>query len=156
MIGMRSVSFSAARLRAAAILILIGTSCTPAFGQALTSVSSNVSDASGALASNVSITIEDKNRGFGRSVQIPPGTYLITAKAAGFAEVTIGPLQLLVNTPNERHSIQFRAEAFNLTNSVRFDPRSLSLSLTSVGSFGKYTGTLNSPRQMQFALRYEF
>jgi hypothetical protein len=57
---------------------------------------------------------------------------------------------------SERHSIQFRWETFNLTNSVRFDPRSLSLSLTSVGSFGKYTSTLNDPRQMQFGLRYEF
>ena len=57
---------------------------------------------------------------------------------------------------NEGHTLQFRWETFNLMNSVRFDPRSLSLSLTSVGSFGKYTNTLNSPRQMQFALRYEF
>ena len=57
---------------------------------------------------------------------------------------------------NEGHSIQFRWETFNMTNSVRFDPRSLSLSLTSVGSFGKYTNTLTSPRQMQFGLRYEF
>jgi hypothetical protein len=57
---------------------------------------------------------------------------------------------------NEGHSVQFRWETFNMTNSVRFDPRSLSLSLTSVGSFGKYTNTLTSPRQMQFALRYEF
>ena len=57
---------------------------------------------------------------------------------------------------NEHHSIQFRWETFNFTNSVRFDPRSASLSLTSVGSFGKYTNTLTSPRQMQFGLRYEF
>jgi hypothetical protein len=57
---------------------------------------------------------------------------------------------------NEGHSVQFRWETFNMTNSVRFDPRSLSRSLTSVGSFGKYTNTLTSPRQMQFALRYEF
>ena len=57
---------------------------------------------------------------------------------------------------NEGHSLQFRWETFNLTNSVRFDPNSLSLSLTSVGSFGKYTDTLTSPRQMQFGLRYEF
>jgi hypothetical protein len=57
---------------------------------------------------------------------------------------------------NEQHSIQFRWETFNVTNSVRFDPRSVSLSMTAIGSFGKYTNTLNSPRQMQFALRYEF
>jgi len=57
---------------------------------------------------------------------------------------------------NEQHSIQFRWETFNVTNSVRFDPRSVSLSMTAVGSFGRYTNTLNSPRQMQFALRYEF
>jgi hypothetical protein len=51
------------------------------------------------------------------------------------------------------HELRFGG---NVTNSVRFDPRSVSLSMTAIGSFGKYTNTLNSPRQMQFALRYEF
>jgi len=54
------------------------------------------------------------------------------------------------------YSLQFRAEAFNLTNSVRFNVSSLTLDLGNTGAFGKYSGTLGQPRQMQFALRYEF
>jgi hypothetical protein len=57
---------------------------------------------------------------------------------------------------SENHSIQFRAEAFNVLNQVRFDPRSASLNLGSAGTFGKYSDTLTTPRVMQFALRYEF
>lgn len=79
-----------------------------------------------------------------------------TLRGDGIFMINMGAGKRFIMPYSERHSIQFRAEAFNLTNSVRFDPRSLSLSLTSVGSFGKYTNTLNSPRQVQFALRYEF
>lgn len=56
----------------------------------------------------------------------------------------------------EGHSVQFRWEVFNVTNSVRFDVASLSLSLTNESSFGNYTQELSVPRVMQFALRYEF
>lgn len=66
--------------------------------------------------------------------------------------------------PWEGHSLQFRAEAFNLTNTTRFDPGldnldnevSIVTSLTSGGSFGRYSATLTNPRVLQFALRYEF
>lgn len=57
---------------------------------------------------------------------------------------------------NENHSLQFRWEVFNVTNSVRFDVQSVSLSLTNETSFGNYTQELSVPRVMQFALRYEF
>ncbi|MCS6951602.1 MAG: carboxypeptidase-like regulatory domain-containing protein [Bryobacterales bacterium] len=57
---------------------------------------------------------------------------------------------------SERHSIQFRAEAFNVGNNVRFEPQTANISLGDVGSFGKYTSLLVGPRQIQFALRYEF
>ena len=57
---------------------------------------------------------------------------------------------------NEHHSFQIRAEAFNVTNSVRFDVNQLSLSMSNSLAFGKYSGTLNSPRVFQFAGRYEF
>ena len=56
----------------------------------------------------------------------------------------------------ETHKIQLRGEAFNLTNTARFNVSSIQGSLTSQGTFGKYTETLGGPRQMQFALRYEF
>ncbi len=57
---------------------------------------------------------------------------------------------------SEKHSLQLRWETFNITNTVRFDVNSLTLDLGNTGSFGKYSSTLNSPRQMQFLLRYDF
>jgi hypothetical protein len=56
----------------------------------------------------------------------------------------------------ESHSLQFRWEVFNVTNTVRFDPTSATIDLGNIGTFGKYTDTLTTPRVMQFALRYEF
>jgi hypothetical protein len=57
---------------------------------------------------------------------------------------------------SETHTLQFRWEVFNVTNTVRFDPFSISGSLGTLGSFGKYSDTLTLPRVMQFALRYDF
>ncbi|MGI8741954.1 MAG: carboxypeptidase regulatory-like domain-containing protein [Bryobacteraceae bacterium] len=57
---------------------------------------------------------------------------------------------------DQPHTLQFRAEAFNVTNSVRFDVNTIDLSLTDPNNFGKYTTTLTNPRAMQFSLRYEF
>ncbi|MBS1828123.1 MAG: carboxypeptidase regulatory-like domain-containing protein [Acidobacteria bacterium] len=54
----------------------------------------------------------------------------------------------------ESHSIQFRWETFNLWNQVRFT--GADLRRVSTANWGKYTEQLNTPRQMQFALRYEF
>ena len=58
--------------------------------------------------------------------------------------------------PWEGHSLQFRWEVFNVTNTARFDPWTASLSLGGRGSFGRYQDLLTNPRVMQFALRYEF
>jgi hypothetical protein len=55
---------------------------------------------------------------------------------------------------SENHRLTLRAEAFNLTNSVFFDsPASLGVESA---TFGRITGTLTSPREIQFALRYDF
>lgn len=58
--------------------------------------------------------------------------------------------------PWEGHSLKFRWEIFNLTNSVYFDAVSLSTSLLKQGSFGNYTAVMGGPRRMQVTLRYEF
>jgi hypothetical protein len=55
--------------------------------------------------------------------------------------------------PWEGHSIQFRAEAYNAFNNVNFIQPSISLQ--NPGGFGEYQNTM-PPREMQFALRYEF
>ena len=59
-------------------------------------------------------------------------------------------------TIREGHALQFRWEVFNITNSVRFDPLNINLSLSNPSSFGRYAGTLGGPRVMQFGLRYDF
>jgi len=56
----------------------------------------------------------------------------------------------------ETHSLQFRWEVFNVTNSVSFDPGFVSASLDTPNTFGKYTSTLSNARVMQFGLRYQF
>jgi hypothetical protein len=62
----------------------------------------------------------------------------------------------------ETHSLQFRFEVFNFTNSVRFNVQSAngytggSLANGNSANFGNYAGTLTNPRIVQIALRYEF
>ena len=56
----------------------------------------------------------------------------------------------------ERQSLRFSASAFNLTNSVRFDPATISANLQNSATFGQYSQTLTNPRVMEFALRYQF
>ena len=56
----------------------------------------------------------------------------------------------------ERQALQFRAEGFNVTNSVRFDPVSANLTLANAANFGKYSQVLTQPRVYQFSARYEF
>ncbi len=58
----------------------------------------------------------------------------------------------------ERHMLRFSAYAYNLTNSVRFDPATLTnnSAYTNPTSIGLYSATLTKPRVMEFALRYSF
>jgi len=57
---------------------------------------------------------------------------------------------------NEKHSIQFRWEVFNISNTAKFDVGDASLDISTAGTFGKYSTQLTAPRVMQFGLRYEF
>ncbi len=62
----------------------------------------------------------------------------------------------------ERKRLEFSWQAFNATNSVRYDVRgpvgnSAQPSLSyDASEFGKYLSTLTTPRFMQFALRFVF
>lgn len=60
----------------------------------------------------------------------------------------------LFNFHDQPHSIVFRGEGFNISNTVRFDGANLNIS--NQNTFGKYTSTLGSPRVFQFSARYEF
>jgi len=77
-----------------------------------------------------------------------------TVRVDGRSNVDLAIAKRFVMPFSEQHSIQFRWETFNVGNIVRFG--SPNLDLGNIGNFGKYTGQANSPRQMQFALRYEF
>ncbi len=52
--------------------------------------------------------------------------------------------------------LQIRWETFNITNSVRFDPQSVSSRLDEAASFGNAFGLLTQPRVMQLSARIEF
>jgi Carboxypeptidase regulatory-like domain len=81
-------------------------------------------------------------------------------RGAGYFGIDLGLAKRWVLPWSDKQSLQFRWEVFNVTNSVSFDVQSSllsnSLGLGSGGSFGNYSGVLNNPRLMQFALRYEF
>jgi len=55
-----------------------------------------------------------------------------------------------------KHSLQFRWEVFNISNTTKFDVADASLDISTAGTFGKYSTQLTVPRVMQFGLRYEF
>jgi hypothetical protein len=58
---------------------------------------------------------------------------------------------------SERQQFKFAAEAFNVTNSVRFDPASISDDpYFGPSTYGQYTLLLTQGRRMQFSLRYSF
>ncbi len=57
--------------------------------------------------------------------------------------------------PIEGHTLQFRAEAFNVTNSVNF-LAAFAGRLGQINTFGRYSQTAVPARVLQFGLRYEF
>jgi hypothetical protein len=52
---------------------------------------------------------------------------------------------------DQPQALQFRADNFNLTNSVHFDPNTANLIILSPSLFGKYTNVLVKPRVFQFS-----
>ena len=74
----------------------------------------------------------------------------------GYFAIDMGLAKSWAMPFNEKHKLQFRAEAFNLTNSSRFDINSISGNMDNPASFGRYSSTLTQPRVLQFGLRYEF
>lgn len=57
----------------------------------------------------------------------------------------------------EQHQFKFAWETFNATNSVRFDPATISNNpYGNPGSYGRYTALLTQGRRMQLSLRYSF
>ena len=93
-------------------LFVLATAClVPVlFGQAFTSLSGTVTDPTGGIIPGATITIVNSQTGIQRTTtsnaeglysipQILPGTYKLTAKAAGFADISISTVTLEVNSP---------------------------------------------------------
>jgi hypothetical protein len=74
----------------------------------------------------------------------------------GFFNIDTGLYKNFTMPWSEKQKLQFRWEAYNVTNTVKFDPVSANLNLTSTSGFGQLTAQLGNPRQMEFALRYQF
>jgi hypothetical protein len=76
----------------------------------------------------------------------------------GYFSIDVGVAKRfrLFSIRDNPHTLQLRAEAFNVTNSVNFDVYTMNVDITSPATFGKYTSILGNPRVFQFGLRYEF
>ena len=74
----------------------------------------------------------------------------------GYFSIDMGLAKSWTMPYNEKHTVQFRWEVFNLTNTARFDVNQSSGNMDNAGTFGRYSGTLTQSRVMQFGLRYEF
>ncbi|HZY63083.1 MAG TPA: TonB-dependent receptor [Edaphobacter sp.] len=57
---------------------------------------------------------------------------------------------------NDHMRVKAGIELFNVTNSVRFDAKSVSARIDSPNNFGNATSTLTNPRLAQFYARFEF
>jgi len=84
-----------------------------------------------------------------------------TMRGDGFFDIDTGLYKTFTMPYSEHHKITIRGEAYNVTNSVRFDPTCGGSSYgvgcgntLSQSSFGKLNTQLGAPRQMQFAARY--
>jgi len=76
----------------------------------------------------------------------------------GFFTIDVGLAKrfTLFTLKDHPHTLQIRAEAFNVSNSVRFDTNTINLGLGDPANFGKYTSVLTNPRVVQLSARYEF
>lgn len=87
-----------------------------------------------------------------------------TLRGDGFFNIDTGVYKTFTMPYSEHHKLTIRWEAYNVTNTVRFDPTCNSAigsgyglgcgSILVSSSFGKLTSQLGTQRQMQFAGRY--
>src|SRR5581483_2585136 len=96
-------------IRRTSLFVLFLLLCVSAFAQT-TSLTGTVSDPSGAVIPGATISIKSAQTGAERDATsdnqgrytfalVTPGTYKLTAKAAGFADVVIEKVELLVSQP---------------------------------------------------------
>jgi len=79
----------------------------------------------------------------------------------GYIDLDLGLAKTFKMPWNENHSVQFRVDTFNLTNTQKFTDVDSIFGLdpyrdTPSSTFGNFGGIQGSPRVIQFALRYDF
>ena len=131
-------------MRAARLLACL-CFCLALFGQGLTSISGTVADPSGALVPGATVTIVNNATGAKRSdatdssgrynfQQIQPGTYRVTAAAAGFNDAVIEAVQLLVNTPANIQIVFSKIGSVSETVAVTADSVQVNTTDASIGN----------------------
>jgi hypothetical protein len=99
------------RIQGIATAFLFSWLAMPTLAQTLTSLTGTVSDPTGAIVPNAAIAIisiatnqsrevQSDNQGVYTFAQVIPGEYKLLAKKAGFADVSIQGIRLLVSTPS--------------------------------------------------------
>jgi len=133
---------------------LIGSSGIPNAGCPRVSVVGPRSETSGPLATrlaqwfNTSAYAFTNNYSFGTDSRTEPNV-----RADGVKNFDFAAFKNTKFGPDDRLSLEFRAEFFNLFNRTQFNPPN-----TSFGSpnFGQVTAQYNLPRLIQFGLRFSF
>jgi hypothetical protein len=141
----------------------VTANCTP-LGPIPVSITSNAT-ASGSIDKNGGPNLFQNPAAIITAAGQPVGQYGLFretfAGASGLRDNIRGPGLFNIDTGlsktftmpySEHHKFQLRWDSFNITNSVRFSAPSLTD--TSSTTFGRFSSTLTSPRQMQFAGRY--
>jgi len=116
--------------------------------QSTTSLTGTVTDPTGAVIPNATITVENVETGLKRSSatdatggysfpQLPPGLYRVTAAAAGFRTTSIPDVRLLVNNPA---TLNIRMEVGQITETVAVTAEAVQVNTTDA-SIGNAIGT---------------
>jgi hypothetical protein len=71
-------------------------------------------------------------------------------------DLGLGKRFTLFTIKDRPHTLQVRGEAFNVTNTVRFDPAGVQIAIDTPSTFGNYTNVLGNPRVIQLTGRFEF
>jgi hypothetical protein len=71
-------------------------------------------------------------------------------------DLGLGKRFTLFTRQDHPYTLQIRGEAFNVSNTVRFDPATVQIQIDTPSTFGNYTSVLGNPRVVQFTGRFEF
>jgi len=89
----------------------------------------------------------------GQSDYAPLGGAQTQVTGSPFRDLDFSLIKDIKTTENTR--LQFRAEFFNLTNTPSFSTPSFT-NFRDTKNFGRITGTVSSPREIQFGLKFYF